>query len=290
MHIKALAVFLFIGLAVADKQFSHFQNKFNKKYSPKELLKRQAIFQANVKAITEHNEKFARGETSYQKQIDEFTDMTREEMAAHINGLPPVPENAKTDAFSEQHRMSLKRSRKVPLDSFSWVDQGVVTSVKNQGGCGSCTAFAVTGSLEACFNIKNGVGSIDDLSEQFLVDCGYGYSVDGFGAYGCDGAWPRAYYGYLKDQSSGRDQTEAYYPYTATYSGYCGARDDGYYLDGAMTDYVTYWGTNEDELMDLLVNHGPVATTIDATCLGGYYGGVIDDWQCCDQVSDMNCV
>ena len=86
MHIKALAALLLIGLAVADKQFSHFQNKFAKKYSPKELLARQAIFQANVKAIAEHNEKFARGETSYQKQIDEFTDMTREEMAAQING------------------------------------------------------------------------------------------------------------------------------------------------------------------------------------------------------------
>merc|ERR1712226_784788 len=86
MHIQALAALLLIGLAVADKQFSHFQNKFAKKYSPKELLARQAIFQANVKAIAEHNEKFARGETSYQKQIDEFTDMTREEMAAQING------------------------------------------------------------------------------------------------------------------------------------------------------------------------------------------------------------
>ena len=86
MHIKAFAVLLLIGVAVADKQFSHFQNKFNKKYSPKELLTRQAIFQANVKAIAEHNEKFLKGETSYQKQIDEFTDMTREEMAAHIKG------------------------------------------------------------------------------------------------------------------------------------------------------------------------------------------------------------
>ena len=69
----------------------------------------------------------------------------------------------------------------------------------------------------------------DDLAEQFLVDCAYGYADDdGFEAEGCSGAWPQAYLHYLKHKSNGYHQMESYYPYTAR-DGYCNARTEGYY-------------------------------------------------------------
>ena len=51
--------------------------------------------------------------------------------------------------------------------------QGLITSVKNQESCGSCAAFAITGVHEACM-LKGGARFNGlDLSEQYLIDCGY---------------------------------------------------------------------------------------------------------------------
>lgn len=52
---------------------------------------------------------------------------------------------------------------------FNWMDQGVVTSAKNQGACGSCYAFAGVGSMES--KILMDGGAKEDLSEQQIVSC-----------------------------------------------------------------------------------------------------------------------
>lgn len=54
-----------------------------------------------------------------------------------------------------------------------------VTSIKNQGGCGSCTAFGTLGALEAVIQIENGIPFNCDLSEAFLFYCGGGTCSSG---------------------------------------------------------------------------------------------------------------
>lgn len=78
---------------------------------------------------------------------------------------------------SEEANTSANRPSALPA-SFSWLDQKMMTPVKNQASCGSCWAFAACGQFEA--NIKRFDGVTRDLSEQWLVNCDQS---------GCDGGW-----------------------------------------------------------------------------------------------------
>ena len=51
---------------------------------------------------------------------------------------------------------------------------GLITSVKNQGQCGSCAAFAAGSIVETCLKVASG-GKLStlDISEQHLIDCAY---------------------------------------------------------------------------------------------------------------------
>lgn len=76
------------------------------------------------------------------------------------------------------------RKRYVP-DELDWrKEKNVVTPVKNQGGCGSCWAFASAAVIEGHYAIQTGkqVG----VSEQQLLDCTYGW---GFRSDKCKGGY-----------------------------------------------------------------------------------------------------
>jgi len=67
-----------------------------------------------------------------------------------------------------------------PPSAFNWNDiQGCdwLTSIKDQGDCGSCWAFSAVGAAEAAHNIGADDITLDlDLSEQYLVSDCYQYS------------------------------------------------------------------------------------------------------------------
>lgn len=65
-------------------------------------------------------------------------------------------------------------------ESFDWrsVD-GVLPEVRDQGSCGSCWAFAITGALESAEVVQNGK-MVGNYSEQQMVSCDkYSYGCNG---------------------------------------------------------------------------------------------------------------
>ncbi len=111
-----------------------------------------------------------------------FTDSLTPQRRANLYGfeLPPDYQREYLD------HLKIYPTDKVDLPSnFSWVSQDGVTSVKNQGGCGSCWAFAAIGQIES--HLKIFYGQDLNLSEQQMILCNP-YGAD------CDGGWASAVY------------------------------------------------------------------------------------------------
>lgn len=86
----------------------------------------------------------------------------------------------KAPAEVKAEETKLSKSNALPA-KFSWKDQNALTSVKNQGSCGSCWAFAACGQFEG--NIKRFDNQTRDLSEQWIVNCDKEFDGCGGGMY-----------------------------------------------------------------------------------------------------------
>ena len=149
--------------------------------------------------------------------------------------------------------------------SFDWRNENFVTSVKNQGGCGSCWAFAALGGVEAKIKIARNDSNFNvDLSEQDLVSCGIplGY-YDGSNG-GCSGATLEDPLNYTLNSGV---VDEACFSYTATdtaCSNKCPSSRRLWKIDG-------YSSVPQDKIKDYLVAKGPLLVSIYVG--GGYWDG-----------------
>lgn len=164
------------GLTEGDefRQFSNFQERFKKSYENfEEMETRFNIFRDNLRKIALHNldrsQNFTMG-------VNQFADLTPDEFKArHIgSGLKAPLGSYGCSSFTST-------ASGAPI-SIDWRTKSAVTSVKDQGQCGSCWSFSATGAIEGAWAIST--GSLVDLSEQELVDCATGIS---YGSHGCNG-------------------------------------------------------------------------------------------------------
>ncbi|KAA0186538.1 hypothetical protein HAZT_HAZT006153 [Hyalella azteca] len=195
-----LAVFLSL-LAIAsawhfkqifDQEFINYKITHKKTYSSfVEETIRYNVFLENKLRMSQHNEKFARGETH-----DEHR---------QVLGLLSLPEFDVAYLERETRRVAASvvavKDDGLP-DYLDWREKGAVTPVKNQDRCGSCWAFSAVGALEG--QIFRNTGVLRSLSVQQVVDCTEN-------ALGCAGGLPALAYEQI--ERSGGLATEEDYPY-----------------------------------------------------------------------------
>jgi C1A family cysteine protease len=172
-----------------------------------------------------------------------------------------VPEDWK----SRGRFASVKAQPDLPA-SFDW--RPYCTPVRNQGGCGSCWAFATVGTLEAAISIKDGAEV--NLSEQWLVSCNTETEPPhllGEGTWGCAGGWFAHDYFESKSDECGQSGAvlSADFPYV--YDDVpCNCPEGGYGHHYWIDSWAYIAGEEEipgvESIKEAIVTYGPVSVAV----------------------------
>ncbi|VDO74030.1 unnamed protein product [Onchocerca flexuosa] len=134
-----------------------------------------AIFESNELIVEETNRKYEKGLLSYTNALNHLADLTDEEFNM-MNGLSLSNETYLQGGKEIVKLYKYDRNEKLPA-AVDWRKKGLVTSIKDQGECGSCYAFTAAAALEGYYKKKK--GKLIDLSPQNIIDCSRKYGNNG---------------------------------------------------------------------------------------------------------------
>jgi len=265
---KLLLLSAVLGLSLASQanyakyQFASFKEKYGKQYNSRaEHDLRFNIFKAYLAKMEEHNKSGA----TWWMAVNQFSDFTEAEFESlYLGGYKRMP----SSGVGGPSNMVVKSAAELP-DSVDWREKGAVTPVKNQGGCGSCWAFAATETIESFAQIETGVLPV--LSAQQVTSCTPNTLQCG-GNGGCQGSIPQLAFSYI--QLFGH-VTDDDYPYNA-HTGTCEYDFQNTVPVVGITGYNTLEANNQDAVMTHLAEVGPLAIAVAASPMQGYGGGVFN--------------
>ena len=157
----------------------------------------------------------------------------------------------------------------MPIGTFDWRNkdgQNWMTSVKDQGLCGSCWIFGSTGAFEAQINIDANDPTIDfDSSEQHILSCSGGGD--------CGGGWPHLALFYINDSGV---PDEACFPYQANDTIPCGNTCPDWQDRACTCEWIGVPTSHTTEnYKAILREHGPMVVLLNVSEDLFYYAGGI---------------
>ncbi|KAI6703624.1 hypothetical protein NL676_012760 [Syzygium grande] len=214
-----------------------------------EKAKRYEIFKENVKRINAFNNG---KDVGYKLAGNKFTDLTNEEFRASYTGYNRRPTSVLPSMAAKPFKYTNFTAIPATLD---WRTKKAVTSVKDQGACGSCWAFSAVAAMEGITMLKK--GKLVSLSVQELVDC----DVNGKDS-GCEGGYMDSAFKFII--SKGGLTTEVNYPYRGN-ERTCDKAKTGNHT-ASITGYQDVPANSEKALLQAVANQ-PVSVAVEG---GGF--------------------
>ena len=252
-------------------EFLNFQKTHNKVYySLEEFEKRFEIFRTNLHTIISHNSQTT---FNFTLSVNNFADLTQNEFKElYVTGLLESNRYGCKPFSSADVNINTKD---LPV-SVDWRKKRAVTSVKDQGQCGSCWAFSSTAASEAALAIST--GKLIDLSEQELVDCATGFN---YGSHGCSGGQMDGAFKFVIENGLCAASDYPYVSGTTKVEGTCESKKctSAIKLTGSSCSDVT---PKNEMLLKFSVSQQPVAVAIEADTryFQFYSGGILDSNEC----------
>lgn len=239
--------------------FEQFQHEFKGLgASMADNTMRRELFHSELTKVLEQNELYKAGKSTWWATINEFSDLSEEEFSSMKKGRAPTP-------LGQPSGFRLGKAQNPSRKD--WREAGVVTPVKDQGGCGSCWAFASTETMESHYAIATGSQAI--LAPQYYVNCVVNEKECG-GTGGCSGAIAQLAFNLTAKVGI---PLETDLPYKGR-DGTCGTYPEAVTCDG----YAHLTQNDPDELETALATAGPVSVSVAANW--GRYGGGIFEGGC----------
>jgi len=261
-----VAALVCVATASLSEEFDAWATKYGKTYA----TEAERAYRMNVFAETKAKIAMLNARKSSERYgLNAFADRTHEELTKSYTSksLKAVMKGSDLPRIVAPHA----KVNDLPTE-FNWVDRGAVTSVKDQGNCGSCWAFGAVGTMEG--QVFLNTGKLVDLSEQNLVDCDHEcqyFSGVKECDLGCDGGEEANAFQYVI--KNGGINLLKDYPYTAR-EGSC--KYDASTAVKGFKNWTFVTVEQEDDLRQFLYDNGPVSVGVHADEWFYYSGGIFD--------------